>query len=97
MVFEMRRKIVKKKVVTPIKNSSFLNTKATTIAFISLRTISINLFHLHWQFEKIIPRTADTVEQLSPDAVINDLKETPITTGVGDLAKNGLSKGVVLV
>lgn len=85
MIFEARREIVKKKVVTPIKNSSFLNSKTAAIAFISLGTISINLFHLNWQFEKIMPRTADVVQKFRPDSVIDDLEESPVAASVGDL------------
>lgn len=96
MVFEVRRKIVKKKVVTPIKNSSFLDAKTAAIAFISPRIVGIGLLHLHRQVEEIIPGTADAVEQLRADAVVDNLEEAPVAAGVGDLGQNGGSKlGVV--
>ena len=97
VVFEVRRKIVKKKVVTPIKNSSFLNTKAAAVPFISPRIISIALFNLHRQLEKIMPPLPDVVQKLRPDAVVDDLEEPPIAAGVRDLPQNGVSKCLVLV
>ena len=92
VVFEARRKIVKKKVVTPIKNSSFLNAKPAAIPFISPRIVGIALFTFHRQVEEIIPGTADAVEKLRSDAVVDNLEEPPVAAGIGDLGKNGGSK-----
>jgi len=88
-VLQGQGKVMKKIVITPIKNGTFLDSKPATIAFISFWGVCILLLHLHRQVKELAPSFPSHVHQLRTHPMVHDLEEAPLITGLGDLAQSG--------
>ena len=66
---------MKKEVITPIQDGTFLHTQTASITLISARRIRILFLHLHRQVEELTPHLPRTPHQLMANAMVDHLKE----------------------
>ena len=95
LIHQRNRHIMKKKVIAPIKNRSFLYPQATTVPFIGTWRVGILLLHFKRQVKELTPNLASARHQLVANPMVHCLEETPIPTRAGDASQGLLLEGSV--
>src|ERR1051325_4167090 len=87
---------MKKKIVTPIQNSTLFHSQPTTITLIGTRRVSKLFFHFKWKVKELTPHFLSTLHQLMVNPMVHNLEKTPLFTRLRDVLEHCLPENLIL-
>lgn len=87
---------MEEEIVAPVKNRPFLYAQPTTISFVRTWRVGIFLLRFEREEKELAPHLSRPLHQLMAHAVVHNLKEPPLTAGVGDETQRFIAEALVV-
>lgn len=90
------RHVMEEEIVAPVKNRPLLHSQTAAIPFVRGRRVGIFLLHVEREAKELAPGLSRALHQLRADAVVYNLKETPLAASVGYQTQSLVAEALIV-